>query len=276
MKKSLLSVAASVAALSTMLTVPALASLSADQLSETITGSNYVTSPAIEVELPSSLEFGVNPLSIESDGNESTTDDRVQIVAADYLIYNRSQVPVAIKASTIANANNGEGRTASIVTSAAYNKESKEMQVSGDASEVFLLQVLPQSNGIIKTTVEDEDIFTISNDAVLLGDITTITGQATAVSKGACVLDTVTSDVTFILNKASGEAINVDQVSGFTFAGAVDPQATFLSEDITVRTVFTLNILSDSQYENSYATNTKFDNIDSSVAQLTGDAVTTN
>lgn len=268
MKKKLLSTAAAIAALSAMYAVPALAlGLGEGEQSTEVTGSNEIYTPKIDIALPGDLSFGINPLSYDTDGDPATTDDQIQIVATDYLMENYSDVPVAIKTATKAEKGDGEGTTAVITNGALYNTESGELQVSKDASEVFLLQVLPQVGAISQ---DADGVFFINNAGI---DLTTITNEATALSKGACVLSTGANDITFILDKITTGATELDQISGFTFSGAVDPQATFVGDDVKVTTVFTLEVLSDAQYARSYDLNPDFTGVDRSVAVLTGDAL---
>lgn len=267
MKKKLLSTAAAIAALSAMYAVPALAlGLGEGEQSTEVTGLSEIYTPAIDIALPGDLSFGINPLSYDTDGDPATTDDQIQIVATDYLMENYSDVPVAIKTAT--KAEKGENSSTAVITNGAlYNTESGELQVSKDASEVFLLQVLPQAGAISQ---DADGVFFISDAGI---DLTTITNEATALSKGACVLSTGANDITFILDKITTGATELDQISGFTFSGAVDPQATFVGDDVKVTTVFTLEVLSDAQYARSYDRNPDFFGVDRSVAVLTGDAL---
>ena len=78
------------------------------------------------------------------------------------------------------------------------------------------------------------------------------------------------NDVNFKLNKvsANGEPAT-DGVSGFTFVGAVNPNATFDDGDITVSTTFTLTTLTEAQYTNGYETNADLTGVHTSIVEKT-------
>lgn len=65
----------------------------------TVEGASTTVEATLEVELPTDLSFGINPLKLDV-SEDSSKPNKKQIVGADYLITNYSNVDVLVKAST--------------------------------------------------------------------------------------------------------------------------------------------------------------------------------
>lgn len=271
MKKKLLATAASVAALSTMLVVPAVAGLYSEDETFEATGVGSVVSPVISVVLPADLSFGINPLSLDADGDDKSD---AQIIATDFTMMNMSTVPVAVNAATSATAG-----AATLTNSAVFNQLSNEMMCDTASPEVFLLQVLPTelaydtNTGVISATNNALDKENRLTDCK-------ITDTATALSASTIILTDVAENVTFKLDKSTDGSIDVLDCASFSLAGAVDPNSVFVDGDLTVKTVFSLDVISDAEYAGNYLADERFisndtdDKVVSQVSILTGTALT--
>ena len=190
------------------------------------------------------------------DANDDGTKDE-QIVATSYGIVNYSNVPVLVNAKTKAVAANDTklvGATADV----SYDANTDELTSAAGTKDVLLIQAFPSAT----------DGVAWSNDTVTVKaqDLTKITNADGAKGKGGLILSGTENDVNFKLNavSANGEPA-ADGVSGFTFAGAVNPNATFDDGDITVSTTFTLTTLTADQYQNGYKTTTDLTGVHTSI-----------
>jgi hypothetical protein len=207
----------------------------------TVEGDAWAVDPVIEVELPGDLAFGINPLSLDAD-EDGTAD--AQIVTSQYLITNYSNVPVLIKTSTTLTG----GDKVDILADADYetNGDLKSSSTDGNKS-IWMVQLYPTS----AATISDE------------GNTITITDVA-ANNKNADVkgkpLGATAAESLFLLKANTAETLDPACVSGFTFGGAVDPNATFdETDEVKVTTVFTLNTLSANQVDNDYEAKADYD-----------------
>ena len=210
--------------------------------SSEVTGDSYAVEAVLDVTLPGDLAFGINPLYLDADGDTATTGDNTQIVATDYVIQNYSNVPVLISAKTSVKG----GADTKIVTVPAINANTGELSPSAiTAKEVYLAMMLPTT----AATITDEE-------AKLTTTAFTLKNAAT-VSMGGITLDTTAKEVLFRLAKADADGNAVAAgTSGFTFGGAVNPDAVYGTgeeADVTVTTVFTMNTLTSGQYDGGYA-----------------------
>ena len=224
--------------------------------SQTVEGVSTAVQPIISVELPGDLTFAINPLRL--DANDDGTKDE-QIVATSYGIVNYSNVPVLVNAKTKAVAtNNTKLLGADAVT---YDANTGELTpTDGGAKDVLLIQAFPSADSGV----------TWSNDTVTVKTqgFTQITNDAGAKAKGGLILSGTDNDVNFKLNAVSANSEPAaDGVSGFTFVGAVNPNATFDDGDITVSTTFTLKTLTAEQYTNGYKTSTTLTGVHASVVE---------
>jgi hypothetical protein len=220
----------------------------------TVKGDNTVIEPAIEVELPGDLAFGINPLKLDTDGDAATTDDQVQIVSSDYLVINYSEVPVAVTVATSATAKDG----VTLATKGEYDTNTKELKAVDGTKSVFLLQMFPSAiaskEGEVSLTVGSVDT---SKD--------TDADEAKAIN--ASILGGTANE--FILKLAVEKENSTANISGFRLGGAVDPQASFSEGDVTVTSVFTLKTLTDAQYKDGYESDTtNLTNADASVVTV--------
>lgn len=215
--------------------------------STTVTIPSYTVDPVIEVELPGELEFGINPLSLDAD-EDGEGDD--QIISGEYVITNYSNVPVLIETTTTLTG----GENVEIVTTTKPSTESKtgDLKSSEGKKAIWMVQLLPTKPANLSGT---GDIFTVETLAIPTG-----TGSSATVKGGNIIGsdDTSASKVLFRLDANTGET-SENYVSGFKFAGLVDPTKTFDETDnVKITTVYKLNTLSKNQYEKSYTVDTKY------------------
>lgn len=256
-KKKLIASATTAVLVTGMLAGTAMADeLNENGATQTVTGESSAVQPIISVELPGDLTFAINPLRL--DANDDGTKDG-QIVATSYGIVNYSNVPVLVNAKTKAVAANDTklvGATADV----SYDPNTSELTSTAGAKDVLLIQAFPVATSGVAWS---NDTVTITSDK-----FEEITNAAGAKEKGGLILSGTENDVNFKLNKvsANGEPAT-DGVSGFTFAGAVNPNATFDDGDITVSTTFTLTTLTEAQYTNGYKTSTELTGVHTSVVE---------
>lgn len=255
-KKKLIASATTAVLVTGMLAGTAMADeLNENGATQTVTGESSAVQPIISVELPGDLTFAINPLRL--DANDDGTKDE-QIVATSYGIVNYSNVPVLVNAKTKAVAANNTNLIGS--TTVAYDANTDELTSADGAKDVLLIQAFPAAS----------DGVAWSNDTVTVKaqDFTKITDDTKAKEKGGLILSDSENDVNFKLNKvsANGEPV-ADGVSGFTFVGAVNPNATFDDGDITVSTTFTLKTLTAEQYASGYETSKTLKGVHTSVVE---------
>lgn len=269
-KKNLLAASASIAALATMLVVPAVADET--ETGTVVEGTNSVITAEIDVTLPAELPFGINPLKLDADGDtETTPNDNVQIIASDFLFYNNGQTPVIVTTETKAAKTENSTGKATITNAAVYNEASGEMEVSMDAAELFLLQAFPERMYV------SGDLETVTTESAAVTNLLSITNEATAVTNGACVVSTGANKVYYALDKLSSSGLyEVKNVGSFSFTGAVDPQATFEEGEFTVSTVFNLDIISDAQYEKNWEKTSEYGHVYDNIRTITNAVLTIN
>lgn len=208
----------------------------------TVEGASSTVEATLEVELPTDLSFGINPLKLDV-SEDSSKPNKKQIVGADYFITNYSNVDVLVKASTKVTAD----ATVELKTEGAYDTKSFELSPTQDKKSVLLIQALATAitvgtDGSVATTYGD---FTAS--AAASNDATSVNGKAGA------ILGTNNTDILFKLAKNDG-TLKSTNIGAFTFDGSVDPNAAFTDGDVKVTTVFTMDALTDNQSSNSYKT----------------------
>ena len=244
-KKKLLSAILSASLVAAMLPTGVMASdWNTNGGEATVEGGSYIVEPIIEVELPGDLTFGINPLYLDAD--EDGDKESTQIVSGQYIITNYSNVDVLVSAKT--SLTKGADSKVSILTDTTVDSISGELAATADVKNAFLAIMLPKA----AATITDEGV-TITTNIV---DLAT-NGDSAADEIGGYVLGTDAGAATEVLFKLTKfdyttEELAAANVSGFTFDGAVDPNATFVEGDLTVQTVFTLNTLTDDQSSGSY------------------------
>ena len=204
----------------------------------TMTGDSYGVEPTIEVELPGDLAFGINPLKLATD---EEGNGKVQIISGQYVVKNYSNVPVAVTASTTAAAGeNAEGVNLLAAPTFAANGD---LESADKKKNIWLVQLYPET-----VTVSAEGEVTLAQTG-FKGDRTD--NETSVAGK---TLGSTASEVCFSLDAyvEDGGKMKDTCASGFTFAGAVDPGATFAEGDVTVTTKFTLNTLSENQKTSDY------------------------
>ena len=206
----------------------------------TVEGASTTVEATLEVELPTDLSFGINPLKLDV-SEDSSKPNKKQIVGADYLITNYSNVDVLVKASTKVTAES----TVDLKTAGAYDDKSFESSPTKDKKAVLLIQALATAI----TVGTDESVTTTYGDftasAAASNDATSVNGKAGA------ILGAGDTDILFKLAKNDG-TLKSANIGAFTFDGSVDPNAAFTDGDVKVTTVFTMSTLTDNQSTNSY------------------------
>lgn len=206
----------------------------------TVEGASTTVEATLEVELPTDLSFGINPLKLDV-SEDSSKPNKKQIVGADYLITNYSNVDVLVKASTKVTAES----TVDLKTAGAYDDKSFELSPTKDKKAVLLIQALATAI----TVGTDESVTTTYGDftasAAASNDATSVNGKAGA------ILGASDTDILFKLAKNDG-TLKSANIGAFTFDGSVDPNAAFTDGDVKVTTVFTMSTLTDNQSTNSY------------------------
>lgn len=206
----------------------------------TVEGASTTVEATLEVELPTDLSFGINPLKLDV-SEDSSKPNKKQIVGADYLITNYSNVDVLVKASTKVTAES----TVDLKTAGAYDDKSFELSPTKDKKAVLLIQALATAI----TVGTDESVTTTYGDftasAAASNDATSVNGKAGA------ILGAGDTDILFKLAKNDG-TLKSANIGAFTFDGSVDPNAAFTDGDVKVTTVFTMSTLTDNQSTNSY------------------------
>lgn len=266
MKKKILSTAMATALLVTMFSGTAMAA-SAPEWGENggsteVPGYSYTVSPTIEVELPGDLSFGINPLYLDADGDPET-NDKTQIVSGEYLIYNYSDVDVLITAETKTTLAEDVVLTADPTVDAT----TKELPKVSGKKNVYLVQMYPQS-----IEVDSDQNVTVTRNTFTLGTTTASTVAGKPLSKDANV------SILFKLKAYDYEndVLKTGNVGGFTFDGAVDPDAAYADEDITVTTTFTVNTLTTNQGNAYVGVSLNGARYDATVVQVSGNSVSGN
>lgn len=210
----------------------------ADGGSLQIEGDAWTVDPVIEVELPGDLAFGINPMSLDAD--EDGTADK-QIVSGTYTIANYSNIPVLVETTTKLSG----GSDVDILSDADYDDAGDLKKSTDKKKAIWMVQLLPTG-----ATTQEEEGYKLK-----VTDLTATDTNATAKGLYIGKDDSDAAKALFKLEAGTGETFNPKSVSGFKFAGAVDPNATFTEEDaVKVTTVFKLNTLSANQADNNYET----------------------
>lgn len=216
----------------------------------TVEGEAYTVDPVIEVELPGELTFGINPLSLDAD-EDGTADS--QIISGEYLIVNNSNVPVLVGTTTkLICGENIEVKT-TLVANTDLDSKTKDLVSSENKKAIWMAQLLPTA-----ASAATEDGYTLGKTTAP----TPGTAPSASTLKGKAIgsTDDDAASVLFELAANTGETIKPECISGFKFAGFVDPTKTYEEADaIKVTTVFTLNTLSANQVANSYKPITGYD-----------------
>lgn len=221
--------------------------------SQEITGDGVPVEPIIQVELPGDLSFGINPLRL--DGDEDGKVD-AQIVSSDYTISNYSNVDVLITAKTWVTVKDTVDLKKTVTAADDYDKISKELNPTTDKNAMWLVQLLPNAPTEFDAT-EGTPILKVKDLSYDGTDESTSIAGKTLGSD-----DKAPTEVLFKLKQfdytkeEAAQKLDAANVSGFKFAGVLDPNATFVAEDVKVTTIFTLNTLSTKQYEESYGEST--------------------
>lgn len=208
-----------------------------------VTGDAYAVEPTIEVELPGDLAFGINPLKLATNEDGTGTD---QIVSGQYVITNYSNVPVLIKTETTLTG----GEKVDILAEANY-ESNKDLKATTDKKAIWMLQLNPTA----PAAADAEGNVTLTVEPLKFDG-----SDKTTTAKGKA-LGTTAAETLFELAAAKADGtFNAASVSGFKFSGLVDPKSTYTEEDkIQVKTVFTLNTLSQNQIDNDYEAATGYD-----------------
>lgn len=202
-----------------------------------VEGSNTVVEAAIEVELPGDLMFGLNPLRLttEDPANPEATVSS-QIVTGQYAVINYSNVPVVVSASTAVTAK----QDVELTQSPTKDTNTGELEHVDGKKSIYLVQEYPTD-----ITVNSEGVVNLSVNGVTIDN---------AIDSSGAALDTAnTTDVIFSLAKwGEQEQPLPANVGGFKFGGALDPNAGYAEEDITLKTTYTLTTVTEQQAQAGY------------------------
>ncbi len=206
-----------------------------------ITGESTAYQPTIEVELPGDLTFGLNPLKLNV-SEDPAKPDKSQIISGDYFVNNLSNVPVAVRTTTFVVASNDVELKTAADLSSAWNTIKELNPAANKKKAVLLTQLYPAASGITST----EEGFSMKVENIKPGAAAnSIKGDILATSTDNAGAG-ITYQPIFVLN-AYNEAKPLESVGGFKFDGAVDPNANFVEEDITIKAVFELKALTAGQ-----------------------------
>ena len=208
-------------------------------------GSNWSVDPVIEVELPGDLAFGINPLYL--DANEDGVAGDAQIVTGQYIIKNFSNIDVLVTADTSVRAGD-EVTGINFLTTNTTDSVTGELvsNASPAVRNVYLVQMLPKA----PATVSGEEVILNVNEFTLASGSKDEIGGVVLASDAQRVLFKLDS----CLVSDGAHVLQPSNISGFTFAGAVDPNAQYLEGEVIVKTVFTLTTLTENQSNNAYVT----------------------
>lgn len=202
---------------------------------QTVVGTTYVVEPAIEVELPGDLTFGLNPMKLNV-AEEGQTADKSQIVSGTYLVTNYSEVPVAVSAVTTVTASSSVDLKTTSLAAGDWETATKELKTVTGKKAALLAQLYP-------TAITNEGVMTVG----------TIPDTATAKTVPGDILTASAPSTTvyFVMDAFDEDSAN-KSMGGFKFGGALDPTAAFTEEDIKVDTVYEMNLLTEAQKTNNY------------------------
>lgn len=197
----------------------------------------YLDHSVIDVELPGDLNFAINPFSLDVDG-DGTAD--AQIISEEYLITNNSKVPVLVETTMKLTG----GDQVDVLPDAVYDERSGDLKASADGKKaIWMVQLLPTGPANLSG---EEDILTVTPPGPMDNN-TSIKGKVIGST------DETAANVLFLLDANTAETMSPGCVSGFKFAGAVDPVQVFdKTDDVKVTAVFTLNVLDPDEAAQNY------------------------
>jgi len=206
----------------------------------TVTGNATLTSPIYKVALPTTIVFSLDPYGL-TNGKE--------VVAAEHVMVNRSNVPVKVDAKFTVNA----AKAVNLMTYATF--DTKDYAIGGDDATTakegwFGIAALDTIGGTDYATT------TKTTPSALLGVYTDLTGtiddnegyiSVIDNSAGTAAKDDATPlEWSFLLTKAdytdktiNGLASSDMGIAAFSFAGGLNPYAAWAASDIKVTMKYT-------------------------------------
>lgn len=247
LKKAVTAVATIAAITTSMMAIPVSASQQTPEWNtnggrDEREGGTYVVAPVIEVELPGSLEFGLNPLKLEA-SEDPAVSNKAQIVSGTYVVTNYSNVPVEVTASTKVTAGADVEMLGATFVAADWDATNKQLNPKTGKKAVLLVQMYPSK-------IENDGSMTVG----------TVTAGRTAKDIPGDILTTADPATTpcFVLDSFDEDNAKAS-MAGFKFDGALDPNAAYTETDIKVSTVFTMNTVTEDYKNNNTGTNANYE-----------------
>lgn len=241
-------VIATATAMATMSSVFAMTAFAEDEWNTNggkseVIGESTAYQPTIEVELPGDLTFGINPLklNVSEDPDNAVRD---QIISGEYYVSNVSNVPVAVRTTTyvVASGDVDLKKVSDLGTAGNIWDGNKELKPAADKKKaIWLTQLYPSKI----ESAEEGYTMTVENLKPGTSTVATVKGDTLAVSTDNAGAGIAYQPI-FVLGAYNEEA-PLTSVGGFKFDGAVDPNAVFVEEDITIKAVFELKALTTGQ-----------------------------
>ena len=208
-----------------------------------IEGFSQVVETPIEIELPGDLEFGINPLKVDSDPDTAGLQN-AQIISTDFLVENHGATDVIVSVNAKVEGN-GQNSKVQIVTEPATTLDDMgELKSSADKKAVNMVMLLPTA--INYNSTDDEFSLVTTPYGVAKDGTTTLAGitldSAYAATTGAILFKLGAYD-------EATDKLTEANVSGFKFDGLVDPNKIYEEEDVKVTALFKVKAITTGQTE---------------------------
>jgi len=190
----------------------------------TIPGDSAVKNAILNVVLPTSLNFTLDPLQLTPGAEAADT----QVATADYRIANKSNSPVKVTFNIVPTLKNG----------VTFVESPAKLPPTGVSKNAYFA-VLGANSVTGSPTFSDPSLGTM------------VYSRTNVLSEVAFPEDgTSAASIAFLLGKADAAtlATNNDGVASFRFYGQLNARAVWVANDITVNGAYTLQALKASDY----------------------------